>query len=277
MIYRDFGGYDVMKNEEYVFCVDSDGCAMDTMTYKHQLFFGPLAAEVFNVTDKESFLKEWDKINLFSKTRGVNRYVGLVMGLEFAGIGSIDNLKNWVQTTDSLSNASLEKAILENPFDDLKKALEWSKQVNSKIKNYEGDALAFPGAVEGLEALHKLGKVFVVSSANKEAVEEEWQDQGLMLHIDDLYCQDRGKKEDVIAALIKDGYAANKIMMIGDSPGDLAAAEQNSVAFYPILVGEEAKSWKELADSVSKAFVQNRFTEEDQVNLISTFWGNLDK
>ncbi|MDT2731799.1 HAD hydrolase-like protein [Streptococcus parauberis] len=266
-----------MKNEEYVFCVDSDGCAMDTMTYKHQLFFGPLAAEVFNVTDKESFLKEWDKINLFSKTRGVNRYVGLVMGLEFAGIGSIDNLKNWVQTTDSLSNASLEKAILENPFDDLKKALEWSKQVNSKIKNYEGDALAFPGAVEGLEALHKLGKVFVVSSANKEAVEEEWQDQGLMLHIDDLYCQDRGKKEDVIAALIKDSYAANKIMMIGDSPGDLAAAEQNSVAFYPILVGEEAKSWKELADSVSKAFVQNRFTEEDQVNLISTFWGNLDK
>ena len=40
---------------EYVFCVDSDGCAMDTMTYKHELFFGPLAADVFGVKDDQTF------------------------------------------------------------------------------------------------------------------------------------------------------------------------------------------------------------------------------
>lgn len=265
-----------MKKEEYVFCVDSDGCAMDTMTYKHQLFFGPLAADVFNVEAREIFLKEWDKINLYSKTRGVNRYVGLVMGLEFAKISGIENLQNWVDTTDSLSNASLEKAIAENPSDDLKKALDWSNKVNRSIKNYEGDALAFSGAVEGLDALHELGKVFVVSSANKEAVEEEWNDQGLMAHIDDLYCQDRGKKEDVIAGLIEEGYAVDKIMMIGDSPGDLSAAEQNGVAFYPILVGDEANSWKALANSVGKAFAEGNFTEEDQKQAVAQFWGNLE-
>ncbi|GAA5398852.1 HAD family hydrolase [Streptococcus uberis] len=265
-----------MKKEKYVFCVDSDGCAMDTMTYKHQLFFGPLAADVFDVEEREAFLKEWDKINLYSKTRGVNRYVGLVMGLEFAKIPNIENLKQWVETTYSLSNASLEEAIAENPSDDLKKALEWSNQVNSNIKNHEGDALAFPGALEGLDTLHELGKVFVVSSANKEAVEEEWNDQGLMSHIDDLYCQDRGKKEDVIASLILQGYAPEKIMMIGDSPGDLAAAQQNGVAFYPILVGEEAKSWEELANSVGKAFVEGNFTEENQEQVIAQFWHNLE-
>lgn len=265
-----------MKKEKYVFCVDSDGCAMDTMTYKHQLFFGPLAADVFDVEEREAFLKEWDKINLYSKTRGVNRYVGLVMGLEFAKIPNIENLKQWVETTDSLSNASLEEAIAENPSDDLKKALEWSNQVNSNIKNHEGDALAFPGALEGLDTLHELGKVFVVSSANKEAVEEEWNDQGLMTHIDDLYCQDRGKKEDVIASLILQGYAPEKIMMIGDSPGDLAAAQQNGVAFYPILVGDEAKSWEELANSVGKAFVEGNFTEENQEQVIAQFWHNLE-
>ncbi|GAB6689055.1 HAD family hydrolase [Streptococcus uberis] len=265
-----------MKKEKYVFCVDSDGCAMDTMTYKHQLFFGPLAADVFDVEEREAFLKEWDKINLYSKTRGVNRYVGLVMGLEFAKIPNIENLKQWVETTDSLSNASLEEAIAENPSDDLKKALEWSNQVNSNIKNHEGDALAFPGALEGLDTLHELGKVFVVSSANKEAVEEEWNDQGLMSHIDDLYCQDRGKKEDVIASLILQGYAPEKIMMIGDSPGDLAAAQQNGVAFYPILVGDEANSWKRLANSVGKAFTEGNFTDTDQEQAITQFWGNLD-
>ncbi|GAB6681471.1 HAD-IA family hydrolase [Streptococcus uberis] len=265
-----------MKKEKYVFCVDSDGCAMDTMTYKHQLFFGPLAADVFDVEEREAFLKEWDKINLYSKTRGVNRYVGLVMGLEFAKIPNIENLKQWVETTYSLSNASLEEAIAENPSDDLKKALEWSNQVNSNIKNHEGDALAFPGALEGLDTLHELGKVFVVSSANKEAVEEEWNDQGLMSHIDDLYCQDRGKKEDVIASLILQGYAPEKIMMIGDSPGDLVAAQQNGVAFYPILVGDEAKSWEELANSVGKAFVEGNFTEENQEQVIAQFWHNLE-
>lgn len=276
MTYSGIGGFIFMKKEKYVFCVDSDGCAMDTMTYKHQLFFGPLAADVFDVEEREAFLKEWDKINLYSKTRGVNRYVGLVMGLEFAKIPNIENLKQWVETTYSLSNASLEEAIAENPSDDLKKALEWSNQVNSNIKNHEGDALAFPGALEGLDTLHELGKVFVVSSANKEAVEEEWNDQGLMSHIDDLYCQDRGKKEDVIASLILQGYAPEKIMMIGDSPGDLAAAQQNGVAFYPILVGDEAKSWEELANSVGKAFVEGNFTEENQEQVIAQFWHNLE-
>ncbi|HAP6948574.1 TPA: HAD family hydrolase, partial [Enterococcus faecium] len=24
----------------WIFCIDSDGCVMDTMTYKHNLFFG---------------------------------------------------------------------------------------------------------------------------------------------------------------------------------------------------------------------------------------------
>lgn len=177
-----------MITDEFVFCVDSDGYAMDTMTNKHQLFFGPLAAEVFHIEDKQSFLKEWNRVNLFSKTRGVNRFVGLLMGLEFAKHAPIEAFKDWVENTSSLSNASLEKAIADNPSEDLKKALGWSNLINSHIKDYEGEALAFPGAVEGLDALHELGKVFVVSSANKEAVEEEWNDQGLMTHIDDLYC-----------------------------------------------------------------------------------------
>ncbi|MGT2887100.1 HAD family hydrolase [Streptococcus didelphis] len=264
------------KKQEFVFCVDSDGCAMDTMTYKHQLFFGPIAADIFEVAERQAFLKEWDKVNLFSRTRGVNRFVGLVMGLEFAGLANIDHLKNWVNTTTSLSNASLEAEIEKNPSQDLQKALDWSNEVNKQIKNYQGDALAFPGALGGLETLHKLGKVFVVSSANKEAVEEEWQDQGLMRHVDDLYCQDKGKKEDVIAALIKEGFDKDKLMMVGDSPGDLAAAQENGVAFYPILVGHEADSWEELAQKISQDFIQGKFTKKEQESLVEGFWHNLD-
>lgn len=131
------------KKEAFVFCVDSDGCAMDTMTYKHQLFFGPIAAEVFGVTNTEVFLKEWDRVNLYSRTRGVNRFVGLVMGLDYAGLKGIDRLKDWVANTKSLSNASLEAELAKEAGDDLQKALEWSNEVNRQIKAYEGEALAF--------------------------------------------------------------------------------------------------------------------------------------
>ncbi|MGT2742536.1 HAD family hydrolase [Streptococcus plurextorum] len=262
--------------EDFVFCIDSDGCAMDTMTYKHKLFFGPIAADVFGVSDRETFLAEWNRVNLYSKTRGVNRFVGLVKGLEFAGISPIDSLKKWVETTASLSNASLEAEISQNPSEDLQKALVWSNEVNRQIKAYQGEALAFEGAVEGLERLHQLGKVFVVSSANKEAVQEEWLEQGLMEHVDDLYCQDRGKKEDVIAALIDMGYKPDHIMMVGDSPGDLEAATQNKVAFYPILVGQEVNSWTLLREAVAERFQSRNFTQADQDLFIDAFWNNLE-
>ena len=60
-------------------CVDSDGCAMDTMEVKHRKCFGPKMIEVWGLQDiEEKFLEMWNMINLYSKTRGINRFKGLV-------------------------------------------------------------------------------------------------------------------------------------------------------------------------------------------------------
>ena len=69
---------------KFIVCIDSDGCAMDTMDIKHIQFFGPLAAGIFAIKDKTKFLEEWNRINLFSKTREINRLKGLQLGLKFA-------------------------------------------------------------------------------------------------------------------------------------------------------------------------------------------------
>lgn len=267
----------ISKPGDFIFCVDSDGCAMDTMTYKHELFFGPLIAKHFPIADPDTFQKDWEKLNLYSRTRGVNRFTGLVMSLQAAGVPDIDRLVEWAETTASLSNASLEAALAQASSPDLEAALAWSYDVNQHIKSYEGEALAFPHVREGLEKLSQLGKVYVVSSANREAVEEEWQDQGLMPYVTDLYCQDRGKKEDVIAALLAEGYPPAHIVMIGDSPGDCYAAEQNGVAFYPIIVGDEGQSWQVLRNSFADAFVAGQVTAEDYQALKDAFWTNLDQ
>nr|WP_248629019.1 HAD family hydrolase [Enterococcus cecorum] len=261
---------------KFVFCIDSDGCVMDTMTYKHQLFFGPLAADVFEVENREAFLQEWDRMNLFSRTRGVNRFVGLVMGLEYAGVKNIENLKAWVEHTPQLSNASLEAQIAKKPSEDLKKALVWSNAVNQHIHDYKGDTHTFESVPESLEKLHQLGKIWIVSSANKEAVQAEWQDHGLMKYVDTLFCQDKGKKEDALAQLLAEGYQHSEVLMIGDSPGDLKAAEMNQVGFYPILVGKEKQSWTRLAEQVASDFVNQALSKEDYRSYADEFWHNLD-
>lgn len=259
-----------------IYCVDSDGCAMDTMTYKHQLFFGPLAAEVFEVDNREDFLREWDRVNLFSINRGINRFVGLVRGLEYAGISNISSLKKWVEETDSLSNVSLEKALQNRPSEDLNKALDWSLRVNQAIKTHEGPVLAFQGVRECFEQMRQFGEIVVVSSANKEAVMEEWEVQGLLQYVSEVFCQDRGLKSDIIASLIGEGAINNRILMIGDSVGDLEAAKNNEVAFYPIMVGKEEESWEQLREEVASAFARGDYSAEIEQEQVQRFWKNLD-
>ncbi len=263
---------------EILFCVDSDGAAMDTMTYKHELFFGPLAAEKFEVADKDTFQKNWEEINLYSRTRGVNRFVGLVMGLESVDYDeiNIDNLTRWVNETESLSEDSLAAEIEKEGTEDLERALAWSKAVNQGITDAEGHDVAFDGAVEGLDKMKEQGTVYVVSSANREAVEDEWTRHGLIEHVDDLYCQDRGKKADVIAGFIADGADPHNILMVGDSPGDLEAAEDNGAWFYPILVGDEKESWDNLRNNVVEKVANGEFTQEDHDHYKEKFWNNLD-
>lgn len=38
------------KNKEYLICVDSDGCAMDTMNIKHIKCFGPCMVNEWKLT-----------------------------------------------------------------------------------------------------------------------------------------------------------------------------------------------------------------------------------
>lgn len=263
---------------DILFCVDSDGAAMDTMTYKHELFFGPLAAEKFEVEDN-SFQKNWEEINLYSRTRGVNRFVGLVMALESVNydVLNIDNLKYWVKETTSLSNDSLKAEIEKKGTEDLKRALIWSNSVNENLTEAEGHDAPFENVLKGLKRLSDLGKVYVVSSANREAVEDEWNRHGLMEYVEDLYCQDRGQKADVIAGFVQKGVNPHNILMVGDSPGDLEAAELNNAWFFPILVGNEKESWANIQNEVAEKVAKREFTQEDQDYYKEKFWNNLDK
>ena len=127
-----------------------------------------------------------------------------------------------------------------------RKALSWSKAVNAAIvKLPEELKVPYDGAKEGLAAAHSFADVAMVSSANRDAVEEEWGKFGLLEHTDIVLAQDVGSKAACIARMLQFGYDPDKVLMVGDAPGDCDAAEKNGVHYYPILVNHEKQSWEE--------------------------------
>ena len=246
-----------VKKHDYLVCVDSDGCVMDTMNCKHFRCFGPCMVTEWGLEEwNEEILDRWNVINLFSMTRGINRFKGLAMALgeineKYKSITGIEALQHWAETAPALSNDGVAKACAEAVDLDAKlvfeKALNWSKSVNAAIVELD-EALKVPyaGAKEGLAAAHQFADVAMVSSANRDAVEEEWGKFGLLEHTDIVLAQDVGSKAACIQEMMKFGYDPAKVVMIGDAPGDCDAAEKNGVHYYPILVNKEKASWDEV-------------------------------
>ena len=273
------------KKHDYLVCVDSDGCVMDTMNCKHFHCFGPCMVAEWDLEEwKDEILDRWNVINLFSMTRGINRFKGLAMALgeineKYRPISGISYLQHWADTAPALSNDAVAKAAGDAENEEAKtvfqKALSWSKAVNASIvKLPEELKVPYVGAKEGLAAAHTFADVAMVSSANRDAVEEEWGKFGLLEHTDIVLAQDVGSKAACIAEMLKFGYDLNKVVMIGDAPGDCDAAEKNGVHYFPILVNHEKASWDE-AISVAYGKLQSGEYAEYGAKKKKEFLANL--
>lgn len=256
------------KTKDYLICVDSDGCAMDTMDIKHFRCFGPCMVREWALEAwQEPILQRWNEINLYTMTRGVNRFKGLVMALgeidaQYTPIEGLDALQQWVQTSAALSNKALEDALQQAPNAVcLQKALRWSQAVNTSIQELpQSETKPFEGVLQGLAAAHEVANVAIVSSANPDAVHEEWQRHGLLAHVDCVMAQDAGTKAHCIELLLTEGYAPQHVLMVGDAPGDADAAAQNGVHYYPILVRKEAQSWQEFVSDALPCLLADDYT-----------------
>jgi phosphoglycolate phosphatase-like HAD superfamily hydrolase len=270
------------KSKKFLVCVDSDGCAMDTMDVKHKKCFAPKAIEVWGLEKIEAkFLEVWDMVNLYSKTRGINRFKGLVKTFELLEAEGIEmpefsTIKNWTESSAELSNPALEKAIEKTGDEQLFKVLNWSNLVNKAIRELPEDDKPFQGVKEGLMNISEVADIAIVSSANKAAVQAEWTRHELVPYVQVLLGQEAGSKASCIGALKDENYSIDEVLMVGDAPGDLDAALKNGVLYYPILVGKEAFSWKRLAEEALGKFIQGTYRGEYQQRLIDEFNSNLN-
>ena len=271
------------KQKDYLICVDSDGCAMDTMDIKHFRCFGPCMVTEWDLEEWETpILDRWNEVNLYTMTRGINRFKGLAMALteineKYRSIADLDTLCRWVETSPALSNDALQQAIAANPGStSLPTALNWSVAVNKAIQALpESEIKPFALAREALAFAHEKADVAIVSSANLGAVLEEWEKHELLPHTDIVLAQNVGSKAYCIAELLKKGYDSDKVLMCGDAPGDLQAAEKNGVFYFPILVRKEKASWEEFMEKGFSHLLNGTYEGAYQNEKTTAFLQNL--
>ena len=273
---------DFVKKKDFLFCIDSDGCAIDTMDIKHIRCFGPCMIDEWGLSEwKAPILTRWNEVNLYTMTRGINRFKGLSKALKeidekYTKIEGVEVLEKWVEDSPELSNNALKKAIEKDDCICLKKALAWSEKVNESINQLSfEEKQPFKGVKEALEYAHQFGDIAIVSSANKQAVVEEWEEHHLLEYVDIVLAQDAGSKAFCIQELLKKGYDKDKVLMTGDAPGDYEAAKKNSVMYFPILVRCENQSWSEFKSEAVKRMVEGSYDGDYQQKKVDEFIDNL--
>lgn len=271
------GYFDFEKKHDYLVCIDSDGCAMDTMNVKHLKCFGPEWIRQYGLEEvKQEGLEYWNKVNLYSGTRGINRFKGLALGLLWAKdkgyeIEGLEDFITWTKETEELSNPSLLAACqrVNNPC--MEHALLWSIHVNRAITDLPKEDKPFAHVKETMDAMCLRADLAAVSSANGEAVETEWSKHGLKEDCRTLLSQEAGSKAFCIGKLLESGYAPKKTLMVGDAMGDLDSARRNGVWFFPIVVNKEGESWLRLKEEAFPKLLAGTFEEEYQNRLLKEF------
>lgn len=266
---------DFVKKREFLVCMDSDGCVMDTVRIKHCTVFCPELIRVFSLDEYADMITSaWKEINITGITRGIPRFESVVQifdrlknrGVEVPGS---EDIAAWVRTASELSTASLQQEMLRTGSLALRKLQEWNNACNRRIQALEPTFEPFPGVETSLRQLHAVADVAVVSAANESAIESEWTRYGLSRHADVIFGQEVGSKANSIAVMLACGYESRKVMMVGDAMGDAQAAAANGVAFVPILPGKEAESWRRLQEEALPKLLHGTFNPTYQNELLA--------
>ena len=140
--------FDFHPRHKFLVGIDSDGCAFDTMEVKHKECFIPNTINSYDLQGVSKYAREAAEfVNLYSKSRGINRFPALVETLEWLAkrpevkargveIKIPAGLVQWIKSETKLANPALSAAVEKTGDADLKQALAWSKAVNDTVERF---------------------------------------------------------------------------------------------------------------------------------------------
>ncbi|HEV3121294.1 MAG TPA: HAD family hydrolase, partial [Isosphaeraceae bacterium] len=233
------------KTQEFFIGIDSDGCAFDTMEVKHKECFIPNIINHFGLAAVSKYAREAAEfVNLYSKWRGINRFPALTMTMDLLAerpevgrrafrVPMIEGVRRWIERESKLGNPALKAEVARTGDPDLALAYQWSEAVNRTIGETVRSVPPFPLVRESLQAMQGKSDAMVVSATPGEALKREWEEHDLARYVALIAGQELGSKKEHLALATSGRYDKKKVLMVGDAPGDRAAAEANGVLFYP--------------------------------------------
>ncbi|MDX2432584.1 MAG: HAD family hydrolase [Bacteroides sp.] len=278
---------DVLKElkpeKEFFIGIDSDGCVFDSMEIKQKECFCPNFIKSFGLQSVQKYAREtWEFVNLYSKFRGVNRFVAIVEAFRLLNdrpevhargmiLPDTSPLEEWISQETRLGNPGLEEYIGKKAEPFLNTVLDWSYSVNASVAEMVQGLTPYPAVLKSLKIMREKADTLVVSQTPLEALKKEWKENGIDTRVRFIAGQEHGTKTEHIAMAAKGKYPDSKILMIGDAPGDYEAARLNGVLFYPIIPGLEEASWINFLDDALSRFFEGSYAGEYEKKLINEF------
>ncbi|WP_040163258.1 HAD family hydrolase [Nigerium massiliense] len=279
---------DFKPTKDFFVGIDSDGCAMDAMDIKHLECFTPNTIKHWGLQPVSTLARETALfVNLYSITRGLNRWVALKQVLDLLRersevaergfeVPAGTELQAFLDAPGyPLSDKGVAAYAADHPSDEIQMAINWGNGVNQTIAWMVHNCGPFPGVKGAFQAMQESVDCMTVSATPLEALNREWSEHGLAQYMKVIAGQEMGGKAQHVEYAAKGKYPDNHIMLIGDAPGDRDAAAKEGVLYYPIIPGEEKQSWKRFTDEALPKFLNEEFEGEYQKSLIDEFNSHL--
>jgi len=273
---------DFRPSRDFFIGIDSDGCIFDSMEIKHKECFTPMFIKHFGLQPVSKYAREvWEFVNLYSKTRGVNRFPALVRSLALlrerpevqarrVEVPDSAALEEWIARETKLGNATLNAEVAKGNKG-LAPVKTWSDAVNDAVADIVHGVPPFPLVRESLEKIKEKADAMCISQTPVEALQREWSEHGIDRFVAIIAGQEMGTKTQHIQFAARDKYPAERILMIGDAPGDQKAAKANGALFFPINPGHEEASWERLHTEALDRFFAGDYAGDYEAGLIREF------
>lgn len=197
--------------------IDSDGCVFDSMEIKHKECFAPMFIKHFKLQAVSKYAREtWEFVNLYSKTRGANRFPALSRTLNLlrerpqviarhVAVADTKALDEWVARETKLGNATLA-AEVKNGNKGLEEVKVWSDAVNAAVEDIVFGVPPFPYLKECLEKMAANADTMVISQTPAEALKREWAEHQIDGWVKMIAGQEMGTKTEHLKFAAKGKY-----------------------------------------------------------------------
>jgi phosphoglycolate phosphatase-like HAD superfamily hydrolase len=269
--------------KEFFVGIDSDGCVFDTMEIKQKECFCPNFIKHFNLQGVQKYAREtWEFVNLYSSNRGCNRFYAIIYAMELLAerkevkarnfkLPDMGPVREWVNKETKLGNPALEKYAAQVNIPVINQALAWSKGLNKSVEEMVFGMPTFPFVHESLKKLSPKADLMVVSQTPYEAIKREWEENKIDGFVRIIAGQELGTKSEHIKYGAVGKYPSEKILMVGDALGDMAAAKSNGALFFPINPGHEEDSWEQFYNEAIDKFFAGTYKGAYEDKLIEKF------